>query len=86
MQTDPIVCVQLVPILMCPCRKLLRQLAERRLHPVGLRKDNPHEVMPFARSNKSSMLRPFNKLRGEFVSLGYGVPPEVAAKPHRMDL
>jgi hypothetical protein len=47
-----------------------------------------HEVL--AKLNRQTSAKSletgFNALRAEFVNLGYGVPPEVAIQPNRMDI
>jgi hypothetical protein len=52
-----------------------------------------HNVLPLVRNEGSGpkaalskLTSRFNALRDEFVTLGYGVPPEVALQPHRSDM
>ena len=42
-------------------------------------------VLPFGQDSSVPFAKAFTDLRAEFVALGYGVPPELVAKPHRMD-
>ena len=45
------------------------------------------EIRPFhVDTSSEKLLAAFTKLRAEFNSLGYGVPAEIAAAPHRVDM
>lgn len=45
------------------------------------------EILPFkVDASSEKLLAAFTKLRVEFDSLGYGVPAEIAAAPHRVDM
>jgi hypothetical protein len=68
-------------------RKQLERLALAQLK--GRSRNPEHKVLPLTQSDAmhaDGVLHAFNEMRQQFVSLGYGIPPELAAKPHRMDL
>jgi hypothetical protein len=46
------------------------------------------EIRPFhvEKLNSEKLLSAFTQLRVEFDSLGFGVPAEIAAAPHRVDM
>lgn len=70
------------------CRDMLRMISEEmkcqaEKKPVKQLSDIP----PFSVAKKQeTLLSSFTKLRVELNSLGFGVPDDIAAAPHRVDM